>query len=62
MEGGVCIVLEELVTDGATGVTLNASYLEHKSPTVLDYPDIRVIFADEAEAHRALLNPTLELN
>ena len=37
---------EELVTDGATGVTLNASYLEHKSPTVLDYPDIRVIFAD----------------
>ena len=37
---------EELVTDGPTGVTLNASYLEHKSPTVLDYPDIRVIFAD----------------
>ncbi|MCE2404181.1 MAG: molybdopterin-dependent oxidoreductase [Dehalococcoidia bacterium] len=37
---------EELVTDGPTGVTLNASYLEHKSPTILDYPDIRVIFAD----------------
>lgn len=37
---------EELVTDAATGVTLNPGYLEHKSPTILDYPDIRVIFAD----------------
>ena len=37
---------EELATDGATGVTLNAGYLEHKSPTILDYPDIEVIFAD----------------
>ena len=31
---------------GPTGVTLNASYLEHKCPTILDYPDIQVIFAD----------------
>ena len=37
---------EELVTDGPTGVTLNASYLEHKSPTIMDYPDLQVIFAD----------------
>ncbi len=37
---------EELFTDPATGVTLNAGYLEHKSPTILDYPDIRVVFAD----------------
>ena len=37
---------EELVTDAATGVTLNPGYLEHKSPTILDYPDIHVIFAD----------------
>jgi len=37
---------EELVTDGPTGVTLNPSYLEHKSPNILDYPDIQVIFAD----------------
>ncbi len=37
---------EELVTDTPTGVTLNGSYLEHKSPTIQDYPDIRVIFAD----------------
>ena len=37
---------EELYTDAATGVTLNAGYLEHKSPTILDYPDIQVIFAD----------------
>ena len=37
---------EELFTDPATGVTLNAGYLEHKSPTILDYPDIQVIFAD----------------
>ncbi len=39
-------LLEELVTDAATGVTLNPGYLEHKSPTILDYPDIQVIFAD----------------
>ena len=37
---------EELVTDGPTGVTLNGSYLEHKSPTIADYPDLQVIFAD----------------
>ena len=37
---------EELVTDAATGVTLNPGYLEHKSPTILDYPDIQIIFAD----------------
>ena len=40
---------EELITDGPTGVTLNASYLEHKSPTILDYPNIRVIFTDAAD-------------
>ena len=37
---------EELVTDNATGVTLNPGYLEHKSPTIQDYPDIQIIFAD----------------
>ena len=37
---------EELVTDAATGVTLNPGYLEHKSPMALDYPDVQVIFAD----------------
>ena len=37
---------EELITDGPTGVTLNGSYLEHKSPTIQDYPDITAIFAD----------------
>ncbi len=37
---------EEMVTDTATGVTLNPGYLEHKSPTIQDYPDIKVIFAD----------------
>ncbi len=37
---------EELVTDPSTGVTLNASYLQHKVTTVMDYPDIQVIFAD----------------
>ena len=51
VEGGISQMLgfalsEELVTDGPTGVTLNASYLEHKCPTILDYPDIHVIFAD----------------
>ncbi|MCE2500588.1 MAG: molybdopterin-dependent oxidoreductase [Dehalococcoidia bacterium] len=37
---------EELITDGPTGITLNGSYLEHKSPTIQDYPDITAIFAD----------------
>ena len=51
VEGAVSQMLgfalsEELVTDGPTGVTLNGSYLEHKSPTIQDYPDIAVIFAD----------------
>jgi CO/xanthine dehydrogenase Mo-binding subunit len=40
---------EELVTDGPTGVTLNASYLEHKSPTIMDYPNLEVIFADTVD-------------
>jgi len=51
VEGGISQMLglalsEELITDKPTGVTLNGSYLEHKSPTILDYPDIEVIFAD----------------
>ena len=37
---------EELVTDAATGVTLNPGFLEHKSPTILDYPEVQIIFAD----------------
>ena len=40
---------EELYTDPTTGVTLNGGYLEHKSPTILDYPDIQVIFADNVD-------------
>ena len=54
VEGGISQMLglalsEELVTDGPTGVTLNGSYLEHKSPTILDYPNIEVIFADSVD-------------
>ena len=30
-------------------MTLNGSYLEHKCPTILDYPDIQVIFADSVD-------------
>ena len=37
---------EEMLTDAPSGATLNASFLEHKSPTILEYPDIQVIFAD----------------
>ena len=54
VEGGVFQMLglaltEELVTDGPTGVTLNGSYLEHKSPTIQDVPEIRVLFTDVAD-------------
>ena len=51
VEGGVSQMLgftltEEMITDGRSGFTLNGSYLEHKGPTFMDYPDIQVIFAD----------------
>ena len=51
VEGGVSQMLgftlsEEMLTDPHSGVTLNASLLEHKSPTVQEYPPIEVIFAD----------------
>ena len=51
VEGAVSQMLgfalsEELITDAPTGITLNGSYLEHKSPTIRDYPDITTIFAD----------------
>ena len=51
LEGAISQMLgfalsEELITDAPTGVTLNGSYLEHKSPTIQDYPDITAIFAD----------------
>ncbi len=54
VEGGISQMLglalsEELVTDRNTGVTLNGSYLEHKCPTILDYPEIQVIFADSVD-------------
>ena len=51
VEGGVSQMLgftltEQMLTDPNFGATLNASFLEHKSPTILEYPDIEVIFAD----------------
>ena len=51
VEGGVSQMLgftlsEQMVTDPTSGATLNANFLEHKSPTILEYPDIEVIFAD----------------
>ena len=51
VEGGVSQMLgftltEQMLTDPGHGATLNASFLEHKSPTILEYPDIEVIFAD----------------
>ncbi len=51
VEGGVSQMLgftlsEQMLTDARNGVTLNASFLEHKSPTILDSPSIEVIFAD----------------
>ena len=51
VEGGVSQMLgftlsEQMIIDIQNGATLNASFLEHKSPTILEYPDIRVVFAD----------------
>ncbi len=51
VEGGVSQMLgftlsEEMLTDRHSGITLNASFLEHKSPTIQEYPPIQTIFAD----------------
>ncbi len=51
VEGGVSQTLgltlsEELVTDRASGVTLNGSFLEHKCPTIGQYPEIETIFVE----------------
>jgi xanthine dehydrogenase molybdenum-binding subunit len=40
---------EELIVDPATGVTLNANFLEHKCPAIVDYPPIEVIFVGEPD-------------
>ena len=51
VEGGISQMLgftlsEEMLTDTHSGVTINANFLEHKSPTIQEYPPIEVIFAD----------------
>ena len=51
VEGGVSQMLgftlsEEMLTDGRNGATLSASYLERKSPTIMEFPATEVIFAD----------------
>jgi CO/xanthine dehydrogenase Mo-binding subunit len=51
VEGGVSQMLgftltEQMLTDSRNGVTLNASFLEHKSPTLQDFPELQVLFAD----------------
>lgn len=51
VEGGVSQMLgfalsEQMLTDEHSGVTLNASFLEHKSPTIQEYPPVQVLFAD----------------
>ena len=51
VEGGVSQMLgftlsEQMLTDPRNGVTLNASFLEHKSPTIQDFPEMQVLFAD----------------
>jgi CO/xanthine dehydrogenase Mo-binding subunit len=40
---------EELYLDAATGVTLNPSFLEHKSTAIVDFPAIETIFAGEPD-------------
>ena len=37
---------EELVTDGASGITLNGSFLEHKCPTIGQFPEFQTIFVE----------------
>ena len=51
VEGGVSQMLgfaltEQMLTDPASGATLNGSFLEHKGATIHEFPNIEVIFAD----------------
>ena len=41
--------LEDMEIDSQSGITLNASFLEHKSPTIMEYPEIEVIFVDSVD-------------
>lgn len=41
---------EELYIDPRLGVTLNASFLEHKSTSIVDFPPIEVLFKGEPDA------------
>ena len=40
---------EEMVVDPATGATLNANFLEHKCPAIVDFPPIEVLFVGEPD-------------
>jgi len=51
VRGGISQMLgftftEDMEIDPVTGIPVNCSFLEHKSPTILDAPSIEVIFAD----------------
>jgi len=51
VEGGISQMIgfaltEEILTDPQSGTTLNANYLEHKSPTIQEYPPVEVIFSN----------------
>ena len=41
---------EELITDPHTGITLNPGYLEHKSPTIQDHPNLQIIFTNTPDS------------
>ena len=49
VRGGISQMLgytftEDMIIDKATGIVLNANYLDHKSPTIWDIPEIDVVF------------------
>ena len=51
VRGGVSQMLgftfsEDMEIDPGTGIVVNSNFLDHKSPTILDFPDIDVVFAD----------------
>ena len=59
VEGGVSQMLgfalsEEMLTDAPSGATLNASFLEHKSPTILEYPRYSGDFRGRGRPDRSL--------
>ena len=64
VHGGVSMALgyalsEEMLFDPQSGQALNNNFLDYKLPTILDTPDIEVVFVETAEPSGPFENKSL---